>query len=323
MPNDAFAATSTAITGVDVLEGTLRSRAGTQVTISDATGAIRVVDLANASIWRGAYGQKPSALQLGDDVLVRLDGGVPSSAWSNLTRVKGTVNGASGSTASVVVGQDAATVLGLDGAKWVDASANAIAPRQPSAGSWIDVIGLATSSGTVATLATYLSPTDLADSGAVSPSVAVVAAPLANYCTYTYSGKVTWYSCSGPRCSGGCNPGSSNGVAWPALDSGCSPCSFTCCNCSNTCLKQVHMSCGDTVNIIDACKSKSLGCVISDCGPNQNGLCATSACGKCKSTKLAPVADLTKASFTKFYDPATYGCFEGSAKVTILCPGCC
>jgi hypothetical protein len=152
-------------------------------------------------------------------------------------------------------------------------------------------------------LTTVLLGAHTADSLAVKPKPDDVGVQ-----DFVYTGHATWFSCAtgAGRC-GTCNTGSSRQLAWPALDT-CGACSFTCCDCSRTCVRQVHLSCGRRrIDVRDTGNNRlAQDLVIVDCGPNQNALCSGS-CGR-------RVVDLTRPTFARFRDPSV-GCFPCRARV--------
>ncbi len=64
--------------------------------------------------------------------------------------------------------------------------------------------------------------------------------------------------------------------------------------------------------------------MIVDCGPCMSNCgCSTNVCGHvcdyCGLSRTHPVVDLTKPTFTVFYDPSKVMCFPAKVAVTIPC----
>ena len=310
---------------VDVADGTLLAMQGTSALLA-TSGTPEWYDLSGVNIWRGAYGLAPSALQVGDNLLVKTVDGTPVGAWSNLTRAKGLV--ASGGPTPTVQDFVTTQIANLAEASWYGSDNEPTAPAPTiSPGDYLDVIGLTTPTGVVATRVQYISSSSLP----ISPdndAVDTVIETVNGNCIYNYTGQTTWYCCGGtcgaPRC-GACNPSNNNGLAWPALDSGCSGCSTSCCNCSVGCKNQVYLSCGAKVVVTDSCSGTTKTCVVATCGPAQNQpvIGCSRVCGNCSQKQRVNIIDLTKANFTRFYDPLSVGCFECKVSCVLTVPGPC
>lgn len=249
--------------------------------------------------------------------------------WANLTRFRGTISGRTGGgfvvepstnsggpTKPFELRMSQFTTL-------LDAYTGTQAQRGLTAGSEIDAIGLAVDGGIAATLVSSVYPGQRpAKQPQMDPKDTVTVLPNA-FCTYTYYGMVSWYNCSnGGRCGcGGSN--ASSALAWPAIDT-CSCCNFSsCCNCGAGCTHQVYIGCGHQVHVRDRCNGKHHNLYVRDCGPCMNHHCnncndvCNHSCTLCGGTSHTPKADLTRAAFSRFRNPANHGCFRSKIKVTI------
>lgn len=266
-----------------VFEGTLTA-VGSDRLVLAVDGAERVLAISGkASVWRGGE-TGLDVLAPGQDTLVRLDAaGEVERVWSDLTRATGVVVGVSGQDHSLLQRDGSEVSVRIDA-------------ERIERGQTIDVIGLRQQQGVVCT--------NLLGAHTSSPQPDEMT-PL----DFVYEGHATWFHCStgAGRC-GTCNTGSSRQLAWPALDT-CGACSFSCCDCSRTCVRQVHLSCGRRrIDVRDLGNNRlAQDLVIVDCGPNQNSLCS----GSCPRR----VVDLTRPTFARFRDPAQVGCFRCRARV--------
>jgi hypothetical protein len=288
-PSAAFAdGTPAALAPDRVFEGDLVAVRGSTLVVQTANGERQVTAAPGLSAWRGQNTSLDSLTQ-GADTLVRLDdSGAADGVWIDLDRVVGEIRDRAG---------DAYEVQLRDGTtREVSLAGDLVSGRAIPVGWTVDVIGthagndLRGSRLVVATAPNTDSP------GGFQPL------------DYVYEGHATWFNCStgAGRC-GTCNTGRNNQIAWPALDT-CGACSSSCCDCSRTCVNQVHLSCGrGNIDVRDLDNNRlAQGLVIVDCGPNQNSLCGGS-CGR-------RVVDLTRPTFTRFANP-TVGCFAARARV--------
>jgi hypothetical protein len=311
--------------GIDVTEGTLVSLQGSVAVIQQGLDLVQY-DLSNANVWRGAYDLSPSALVPGDEVMVKTVASTAVAAWSNLSRARGLLLTV-GQEPTVQANGAVVPLLGLDTASWFDALNEPSGPITLNLGDRVDVIGLETPTGLLANRiqVAAAAPDPAPVYNTVDDDDGVVA--VAQNCIYTYGGVATWFSCDSSisRCRTACNPGSGYGCAWPALDSVCSGCTVSCCNCSKNCKNQVYLSCGKQVTVIDKCSAKTLKVTIVECGPHQNGACGQYCCRRCTNKCKSDIVDLTKAAYTKFYEPGPNGtgCFEAKAQVVVTVPGTC
>lgn len=255
--------------------------------------------------------------------------------WTNLTRVQGKVIGSQGDeyilqTNNYRTSQNEIVIRTLHETRLNEGITGIpVDKRRPiEEGDSIDAIGEFTPDGLKATLVYHhsksFSPSNV--STQQEPEEQVVTDSDTGITSIIYSGTATWFDCATGAGRCGCNASSSTECAWPAMDSGCDCCSFDCCNCSKGCRGQVYLSCGNLVTVTDRswlnCSSAtSITATIADCGPCQQGNCGGCSpvvCGRrCPDCRghITPVVDLTKPTFTRFYDPTLRGCFSCDAIV--------
>lgn len=308
--------------GIDVLEGRLVKLTHNALQL-DVEGRIKTFYLTDKStFWRGGE-TDASSFQLDDSVMVRFNKGnfVVERAWANLTRVQGWIKYDLDNGYRILATRTEKPEIDLLVDKQRTAFENVVShskewvgTRLPE-GTFVDVIGLKLGDTSVlGTLVFYQEPTS---AGAIREPSLEKANPPSPLATYTYTGTATWFDCpTGAGRCGTCSTSRSDQAAWPAMDSGCSGCTWTCCNCSKGCKNQVYLSCGHSVSVYDICGNKTRTVYIASCGPNQIALCGK-VCGypDCKGY-ATPIIDLTKPTFARFYDPAYRGCF--SCKVTVV-----
>jgi hypothetical protein len=338
----APAARAAATDGIETFEGILTGVASRTAALQLGVEE-RLVSLdAVPRLWR--LGDRPlSALAVGDSVLVRAESGVVRNLWANLNRVAGTVTDISSGQVAIATDAGARSVALAPDATYVDLS-NGQAMSTPAirVGTYLDVIGYTADdpsdiTGTLVSI--YNSAIDAVSNGISGPDGGIDASMLSladnthdtvsidslpNSCTYTYYGIATWFNCAtGGGACGTCSTSLNNQLAWPAKSSSCACCNSSCCQCSAGCKNQVVIGCGKAVTVTSMCGGNAV-CAVADCGPRQKANCTTStsvcghACSKCGS-RSTPIVDLTKPTFTRFFNPASYGCFSASARVTVPC----
>lgn len=300
---------------IDVVEGILVEATANMLKL-DIEGESRTFSLTNKStFWRGGE-TDISKFQVDDSVMVRFNKNfVVERAWANLDRVQGWIESSlkNGYRVRVSRGEKPEVDIFIDERTVFENIVSQSKERvgiNLSKGTFIDVIGLRLGDTLLGTLFFYNDPHQK------KVEVEKVSEEVNSHyplTTYTYVGYASWFNCpNGAGRCGTCRTYRSDQAAWPAMDSGCSSCSWTCCNCSKGCKNQVYLSCGNSVSVYDYCGSKTMTVYIADCGPNQISLCSRN-CQDCRGY-ISPVIDLTKTTFAKFYDPATRGCF--SCRVT-------
>jgi hypothetical protein len=319
--------------GVDAFEGLLAGVAAGSLEIQ-VNGSLRTAVLTqDTTFWKGGE-TSLGALNGGDDVLVRVRGGLVERAWSNLTRVQGQVLYGAGNAFTI---EGSGHLHGPAGTYGVAVGAYTRfddfysgktegAPRDLPSGSIIDVIGLIEDGEIRASVVSWAAPDVKAPkllSRGADQTRRLAGVSRAQCTTYTYNGFATWFTCgTGAGRCGTCDTGRSDQCAWPALDSSCSCCGGGCCNCSTNCKGQAYAWCGKAISISDSCVSQGRSVYIADCGPCQNGSCGycsslcSRSCSRC-SSRQTPVIDLTKPTFAAFWDPAVYGCFLCSVQNTV------
>jgi hypothetical protein len=293
---------------VDVTEGTLIEVTQNELKL-DIKGEARTFYLTSKStFWRGGETDVGS-FQVGDDVMVRFNKGfIVERAWANLDRVRGRIKYSLENGYRILVSQperpkevnvfvDERTVFEDNASHHRERGGKKRLPE----GTFIDAIGLRLGdSSLLGTLIFYGEPHWGGVQGKVEYGPFGV----------TYYGYAAWYNCpTGKGRCGTCDTSRSDQTAWPAMDSYCEGCTWTCCNCSKGCEDQVYLSCGDIIAIYDVCGGvgwKALDIV--DCGPNQIDFCDR-RCYDCARWQ-SPLVDLTKTTFAYFYDPDSRGCFS-------------
>lgn len=292
-------------------EGTIAGLLPGHVDLAVAGRVHRLTATRSSTFWRGGE-VAMDRLRTGDALLISLaPDWTIGRGWANLARSHGTVSRPTGSGYVIEAGDlrpAGHLVVGVnDGTRYGSADhmqSGQLHRNRPSIvpGTHVDVIGLRTDHGIVATTLLYSDPR-LAAVHTATPSAAPKAAG-----DPTFKGYATWFDCpdGAGRC-GTCNTSKNNQAAWPALDANCGFCGSTCCNCSSGCKNQTFLSCGSSFTL-GPCNRQSATIQVSDCGPTQNlGLCGTT-CNIPGCSGTGVVVDLTKPTFARFYDP-TQGCF--------------
>jgi hypothetical protein len=320
---------------IDAFEGRLAALTPTTVDLELTNGTKRLGLSPTSTFWRAGEVSADN-LRLGDALLVRVRSGDVLRGWSNLTRLHGLVLRAAGLTFELQAADlhahstFTAKVSITPLTAFEDFySGRALAPTPIRQGMAVDVVGMRTEGGVLATSIAIARP-DAVPTTRPTPGPARTSrqtlGPL-TLCTYQYYGYASYFDCptGAGRCAT-CNTGSSTQLAWPALDYSCNCCSSSCCDCSNGCMNQEYASCGDGVTVVDSCNSRSRNFSIVDCGPCQRDsgcqycsvdLCVRS-CSDCYGRSTA-VVDLTKPSFAVWYDPAYQQCFSCLAQITLPC----
>jgi hypothetical protein len=316
---------------VDAFEGILRGFAHGTFEIETGTEMRQIMAPAGSTFWKGGETSWDS-FSAGDSILVRTVGGQLDRAWANLTRMHGRVVSRASNKLTVAHdhgGNDRFTVLVPKTARIVNSfTAEAGRVSLPLATS-VDVIGLQTPSGLVASVIGYALP-DAKPLSSAQPAPTVTRAASATpdvlMCTYNYNNFASWYNCpTGAGSCGTCSTSNSSQCAWPAQETcGCCSGNGCGCDCNHGCITLAIASCGHHVQVTDACSSKYRDTVIADCGPCMSNCgCSTNVCGHtcnlCGKSRTHPVVDLTKPTFAVFRDPASYGCFPAKVSVTIPC----
>lgn len=303
----------------EITGGVLVDSGGGVIEMKDGGKARRVRITGETSVWKGGE-SLPPALKRGDDLMVKVrpSDDVALRIWSNLWRVGGTVVDTSRSGYMVRPNdlhnrQDEVIIELADGVLFSDYTSEGKASRQDlTVGAAVDVIGERLPRGDMLATLLYIHDTDGGNSTTASVAETSSAA--------TYYGYATWFNCSnGAGACGTCNTSSSNQGAWPNLSSGCSCCSYYCCNCSQGCEYQARLYCGSLVIIQSACDGRKRRVYIADCGPKQSDPCGSwDLCGRrCSDCGgyYNPVIDLTRPTFAAFYDPAYRGCFSCNVSI--------
>lgn len=317
--------------GADTFEGPLVD-VGSDWLEVEVDGAPRMLTVSSqCTFWKGGRSTL-AEFASGDDVLVQTIGSQLSRAWSNLARVEGVFLRRNGDAyvvrcescarldpvdAEVTV--SAATLL-EDGATGLAVNSMPVLP----AGTVLDSIGLAVDGGVHATLLAYLTPS--AQGKTSSPSgpdsietFAAVGPEGGTTCTCSYNGYASWFNCStGAGKCAKCSTSRNDQCVWPHVDyvNG----SYHPCNVGGSCKAQVQAPCGHAVYVSEPCQNRKTTTYVADCGPNQNDLCSRwCACPSGNYNRRAPVVDLTKPTFARFWDPATRGCFPCTAQVVVPC----
>lgn len=333
-PNASVAAANDDVS-VDAFEGLLTARAGDRVELQTSAG-LRTLDLAGSEVWL-AGDVTPDRLRVGDDVLVRVRSGAVEKVRANLTRHLGKVT-TSGSDTGLVLPDRGGTVVErfdleiAEDARFVDWFSGLDIPRLDRIpdGSAVDVIGARAGDGPMTGTLVRLAlpgaiPVERPDLTQLAPRIVRTSA--LGSCTWSLWGYATWFNCStgAGRC-GTCSTSNTSQLAWPALDSACDCCQWNCCDCSDGCRNQHHLSCGYSVSVNDMCGARTKSFSIVDCGPCQR----TTGCESCIQDLCSPrcadcvnmfsaIVDLTKVSFAVWYDPNTRGCFSCEVQYTIPC----
>jgi hypothetical protein len=324
-------------TEVEAFDGTLVSATPSSLSVN-VEGTVYPVPITGASMfWRG-YETGVAALVPGDDVVVRTLGGNVDFAWANLATIRGkVVTPISGGYQ--VIRDDASTidVLVNGGTMFEDAYTgdNTLPPSLPPA-SGIEAVGLSTGGAISASFLCYarsdvtpppnpaegpdeVSTTPPAwfsfdptpppvDNPESDPSSDPIQGPLYADRYVSYLGIASVFSCpTGSGACGSCRSSGSRQCAWPAMDT-CGCCSSSCCDCSRGCKNQVRVRCAKKIWVNDPCASRTRWMRVVDCGPCQNALCGqcTGVCShtsrNCNITRRATVIDLTKPTFSIFYN---------------------
>jgi len=324
---------------VHAFEGSLvdRGKGLLLVKLSDVAGARSVVVTPSTDFWKGGR-STIGELAIGDDVLVRVSGPQQTAdhVWANLVRLRGLSSGAiaGGFRLAVRHGSRFGNEIDVftDGAALRDFFTDRPTGRPPSlpAGSSIDVVGELTPSGIRATMLSFALPGAVPPRRIAPPSQKVVSAT--GLCTFFTMGPASFYNCptGAGRCVT-CSTARDDQTAYPALDSFCDCCDFNCCNCSKNCRNQVYTSCGHIITVVDWCNSRQRIFDIVDCGPCQRpdrpagcGDCAprvcNNACSDCGGgTPTGTIVDLTRPTFTVWYDPALQMCFTCQTQISVTC----
>jgi hypothetical protein len=329
---------------IGVLAGSLRAFADEWVEIEIPAGLRKIQIPDGIPVWKGR--ERPlSALTRGDELMIRLHipSGMALRLWANLTRVQGVVTRVLPGGYELRTGgpHSAPRNLRLElGEEVLVADWLTERPRDASAlrleeGDFVDVIGERILEGIQGTriwvhparqAGMVSSPTGsppAADRVEVSPN---------GLCWYIYTGYAGWFDCpTGAGRCGTCNLSRSDQGAWPAMDT-CGCCTWNCCDCSRNCKNQIYLACGKDVVVYDQCSAKVRTVYIANCGPCQRANCildcvpnhpdtdlCNRSCADCRGGRAA-IIDLTKPTFTYFYDPAQRGCFSCEVQVLAQCP---
>lgn len=326
----ADATTATASSGMDVTEAPLRAVGQGWLDLERTDGPSRFLISPGTSFWRGGE-VSLSSLREGDDVMVRFDvrSGLALRAWANLTRAKGRVLDFSSDKLIIQSGEPHKSESEIPILVRPAAIFETGSLQDLSAGNYVDVIGSALDETVQATRI-------FATRGPVRPPSRRPGpdsrrpVDLGNgllVCECDYSGHATWFDCgNGAGACATCSTSNSNQCAWPAMGTGCSCCSTSCCDCSRGCMDQELKSCGNQVSVYDQCSSNSRGVFIADCGPCQKSNCGSCSpevcnlqCTNCSGDFSPVVIDLTKPTFATFYNPDTIRCFDCLVTTTCLC----
>lgn len=317
---------------IEVVEGRLVKITNTELEL-DVEGKIRIFSLTDkTTFWRGGE-TDISSFKLGDTVMIRFNkNSIVERAWANLTRVQGQIQHSLDNGYRILASgiENLGVNIVIDKQRTILASSannkelvEARLPEDLQEGTFIDVIGIRLEDGSIlGTLISHDEPimgeTKTEQNSNTNSFISLPQNPnndnsVSPEFVYSYTGYATWYDCPDPitgskgRC-GTCSTSRSDQAAWPSMDSSCSGCTTTCCNCSSGCKNQVTLPCGWTVSFYDYCGDRWGGAYIADCGPYQISLCSRT-CGDCMGY-ASPIIDLTKPTFAKYYDPAYRGCFS-------------
>ncbi len=328
-----------------VFQGTVIGRSSVAVDVQiDASNVRRLGFTSATTVWRdGPVG--PAQIAVGDNLIVHTNRASElTRGWANIARVRGEITAVTESGYQVTPsdaeqsGFSGPIELTIgSGTPVTDVYTGSLLGQAPVVGALVDAVAYmhdaASANGTLVGVAqpgAIVTKAPQAPGPTVTRQTVQGATPDITYCyvTFTYQGIASNYSCCNGcgRCDcGGTNAASS--LAWPALDSSCSCCDFTCCNCSYGCTNQVLVSCGQTVVVEDMCNGTTIGLYVRDCGPRQNGACIGGAvcahvCDTCGYTRSHPVVDLTMTAFSRFHDPASTYCFPTNVSVSVLEPEC-
>lgn len=291
------------------------------IEMKDGGAARRFSLTGETSVWKGGE-SLPPALKEGDDLMVKVrpSDDVALRVWANLWRVEGTVVEASRSgyiirPTDLHNRKDEVALELADGALFSDyTSEGKVSRRDLTRGATVDAIGERLPGGDMRATLLYVHDTGGGNEPAGSEPEVTSAA------TYTYYGYATWFYCgNGAGACGTCRTSNSNQGAWPNLSSGCSCCSYYCCNCSQGCENQLRLYCGSRTIVQSACDGRKRRVYIADCGPKQSDPCGSSdLCGRrCSDCGgyYNPVIDRSSPTFAAFYDPAYRGCFSCNVSV--------
>lgn len=311
---------------ITVFEGVLQEISRGMIQLDVEGSPASAVLAPSSSYWRGTE-VAVGGLQSGDDVMLHVRMGHLVRAWANLARVRGVVTGRSGSEFIVRGGSGygSASDIGLelsestsfvDGTSGQRKTSKSLAP-----GTMVDAIGLMDDGLLRATLLTYVVPgtrlrrlADATPASVVRTTVDTPTGALA-LCNTTYYGYASWFNCSATlaKCQR-CSYSSGGACAWPNVSPNC--------NFTSGCKGQSQAWCGKDIDVTDRCVSQALPCAVVDCGPCQAGNCSPHTCGivcgDCANGSTA-VVDLTRSSFSLFYDPTKRGCFSCRVINTISC----
>lgn len=326
-------------TEVEAFEGTLVSASTSSLSVN-VEGTVYSFPVTGASMfWRGKV-TGVTALITGDDVVVRTLGGQVDFAWANLETLRGTVV-ASTPQGYQILRDDASTIdLIVDGnTNFEDTytgDSTPVASSLPPA-SAVEAVGLGASGAIYASFLAYArsdatpppnppeGPDEVStvppnwfaydpvpppvDNPESDPSSDPILGPLYADRYVSYLGIASVFSCptGAGRCAT-CRSSGSRQCAWPAMDSGCNCCGSGCCNCSIGCKNQVRIRCAKKVWVNDPCAGRTRWMRVVDCGPCQNARCnqCTGVCThtsrNCNITRRGVVVDLTKPTFSIFYN---------------------
>lgn len=299
----------------------------------ETDGSVRqVVALGGSTFWKGGE-TSWDGFSVGDTVLVRTVNGQLDRAWANLIQRTGFVLSGSSDVVTIALddnGTDRLAVSLPSSTDFRDAfTGQATRVTLPPTTS-VNVVGLETPDGLVASAIRYGLPgavpqTTTPTQPSVTVSRAVSASPDVQMCTYTYNHFASLFACP-PSACGTCSTSNSSQCAWPAQDvcNCCNGVNGCACDCVHGCLTLAIAGCGHHVQVTDACNGKYRDTVIVDCGPCMSNCgCPTNVCGHvcnyCGLSRTHPIVDLTKPTFSIFYDPSKVMCFPAKVAVTIPC----
>jgi hypothetical protein len=304
---------------LDAFEGKLLDKGKTALVVERWGQPVRVDVPPEAELWRGQQTTIEAFLE-GDDVLVRFENGLLTSAWGNLATARGLITR---SASGIYVVDDDFTgtemEIALDNrGRYSDAVTGQLdsAPASLPVDTWIDVAGLRLDGAIIASVARLARPgAEMQPRPELEPP-RLTFAPDGTLLSFEYRQFASYYDCpTGAGRCGTCNTSSSTQTAWPALDT-CNCCSITCCDCAKNCFAQAYLSCGIGVLVRDACGLNSVSATIVDCGPCNNRSChtrcmtvtCTHVCSECGTSRSIPIVDLTKPTFSLFRNPSAHKC---------------
>jgi hypothetical protein len=275
-------------------------------------------------------------LGLGDDVLMHVQAGYVTRAWFNLRRIRGVISGGHGGEYLVHggYGYSQHSEFGV----YVTAATSLTRGQggTPSdmtrlpVGTSVDAIGLMDGGVLTATLLGYGLPGATTQSRGEDKPMSVkrssrrTALGALALCDTTYWGYATWYYRNSAAKCGTCSYSSGSlagqgACAWPKVSTN------GLCDVTSGCKNQSAAWCGKDIDVYDRCSGTSLPCAVVDCGPCQTG-CQYPLCGGAQGnvcsdclTSYTPIVDLTRSTFSIFYDPSTHGCFAAKCVNTVSC----